>query len=251
MRGEGVALLDTATIFDHDDHHARVQVTGIGERPAAGALGPGQLRHPRRWRGTVPSWRACAWAEVRAPPRPRIESGRPTGDGRSRRSGGGAHRRGVPGATAAPGIRKPRERSLDSESIDLPPCRESALSPRSNPGRRPSRPAHTQVHTPPPPDLRGVRPMAVFSAPPPRGGGPGGRHRAALHRRLRRRRRGRRRRAGHADRRRVRPVRLREALPGVQGRPPRRQDRRAGHRRQPRRVLPQAHPVARRRQGRR
>ncbi|MER7461112.1 maleylpyruvate isomerase family mycothiol-dependent enzyme [Micromonospora sp. NPDC126480] len=28
LRGEGVALLDTATIFDHDDHHARVQVTG-------------------------------------------------------------------------------------------------------------------------------------------------------------------------------------------------------------------------------
>ncbi|MFU8875270.1 maleylpyruvate isomerase family mycothiol-dependent enzyme [Micromonospora sp. SL4-19] len=28
LRGEGVALLDTATILDHDDHHARVQVTG-------------------------------------------------------------------------------------------------------------------------------------------------------------------------------------------------------------------------------
>ncbi|MGN9810678.1 maleylpyruvate isomerase family mycothiol-dependent enzyme [Micromonospora sp. BQ11] len=28
LRGEGVALLDTATIFDHDDHHARVQVAG-------------------------------------------------------------------------------------------------------------------------------------------------------------------------------------------------------------------------------
>lgn len=28
LRGEGVALLDTATIFDHDDHHARVQVSG-------------------------------------------------------------------------------------------------------------------------------------------------------------------------------------------------------------------------------
>ncbi|WP_422754446.1 maleylpyruvate isomerase family mycothiol-dependent enzyme [Micromonospora sp. WMMD708] len=28
MRGEGVALLDTATVFGHDDHHARVQVTG-------------------------------------------------------------------------------------------------------------------------------------------------------------------------------------------------------------------------------
>lgn len=27
MRGEGVALLDTATVFGHDDHHARVQVT--------------------------------------------------------------------------------------------------------------------------------------------------------------------------------------------------------------------------------
>ncbi|MEK8109169.1 hypothetical protein NKG94_39465 [Micromonospora sp. M12] len=24
----GVALLDTATIFDHDDHHARAQVSG-------------------------------------------------------------------------------------------------------------------------------------------------------------------------------------------------------------------------------
>ncbi|SCG54134.1 maleylpyruvate isomerase family mycothiol-dependent enzyme [Micromonospora inositola] len=28
LRGEGVALLDTATILDHDDHHARAQVTG-------------------------------------------------------------------------------------------------------------------------------------------------------------------------------------------------------------------------------
>jgi hypothetical protein len=28
LRGEGMALLDTATILDHDDHHARVQVTG-------------------------------------------------------------------------------------------------------------------------------------------------------------------------------------------------------------------------------
>ncbi|MEV1143263.1 maleylpyruvate isomerase family mycothiol-dependent enzyme [Micromonospora sp. NPDC049799] len=28
LRGEGVALLDTATIFDHDDHHARAQVAG-------------------------------------------------------------------------------------------------------------------------------------------------------------------------------------------------------------------------------
>lgn len=28
LRGEGMALLDTATIFDHDDHHARVQVSG-------------------------------------------------------------------------------------------------------------------------------------------------------------------------------------------------------------------------------
>ena len=28
LRGEGMALLDTATIFDHDDHHARAQVTG-------------------------------------------------------------------------------------------------------------------------------------------------------------------------------------------------------------------------------
>lgn len=28
LRGEGVALLDTATIFDHDDHHARAQVSG-------------------------------------------------------------------------------------------------------------------------------------------------------------------------------------------------------------------------------
>ncbi|MFF5215305.1 maleylpyruvate isomerase family mycothiol-dependent enzyme [Micromonospora sp. NPDC000442] len=28
LRGEGVALLDTGTILDHDDHHARVQVTG-------------------------------------------------------------------------------------------------------------------------------------------------------------------------------------------------------------------------------
>lgn len=28
LRGEGVALLDTATILDHDEHHARVQVTG-------------------------------------------------------------------------------------------------------------------------------------------------------------------------------------------------------------------------------
>jgi uncharacterized protein (TIGR03083 family) len=26
LRGQGVALLDTATIFDHDDHHARAQV---------------------------------------------------------------------------------------------------------------------------------------------------------------------------------------------------------------------------------
>ncbi|MEU2616139.1 maleylpyruvate isomerase family mycothiol-dependent enzyme [Micromonospora sp. NPDC007271] len=28
LRGEGVALLDTATILDHDDHHARAQVVG-------------------------------------------------------------------------------------------------------------------------------------------------------------------------------------------------------------------------------
>ncbi|MEU8367064.1 maleylpyruvate isomerase family mycothiol-dependent enzyme [Micromonospora tulbaghiae] len=28
LRGEGVALLDTATILDHDDHRARVQVAG-------------------------------------------------------------------------------------------------------------------------------------------------------------------------------------------------------------------------------
>ncbi|MDM4720985.1 maleylpyruvate isomerase N-terminal domain-containing protein [Micromonospora sp. WMMA1363] len=28
LRGEGVALLDTATILDHDAHHARVQVSG-------------------------------------------------------------------------------------------------------------------------------------------------------------------------------------------------------------------------------
>lgn len=28
LRGEGVALLDTATVFGHEDHHARVQVTG-------------------------------------------------------------------------------------------------------------------------------------------------------------------------------------------------------------------------------
>ena len=28
LRGEGMALLDTATILDHDDHHARAQVTG-------------------------------------------------------------------------------------------------------------------------------------------------------------------------------------------------------------------------------
>ncbi|KXK60593.1 hypothetical protein AWW66_18015 [Micromonospora rosaria] len=28
LRGEGVALLDTDTILDHDDHHARVQVAG-------------------------------------------------------------------------------------------------------------------------------------------------------------------------------------------------------------------------------
>jgi uncharacterized protein (TIGR03083 family) len=28
LRGEGVALLDTATILDHDDHRARVEVTG-------------------------------------------------------------------------------------------------------------------------------------------------------------------------------------------------------------------------------
>ncbi|MEU4551392.1 uncharacterized protein (TIGR03083 family) [Micromonospora violae] len=28
LRGEGMALLDTATIFDHDDHHARAQVSG-------------------------------------------------------------------------------------------------------------------------------------------------------------------------------------------------------------------------------
>ncbi|PZF97987.1 maleylpyruvate isomerase family mycothiol-dependent enzyme [Micromonospora deserti] len=28
LRGEGVALLDTDTIFDHDDHHARAQVSG-------------------------------------------------------------------------------------------------------------------------------------------------------------------------------------------------------------------------------
>ncbi|MFG3699837.1 maleylpyruvate isomerase family mycothiol-dependent enzyme [Micromonospora sp. NPDC047620] len=28
LRGEGVALLDTATILDHDDHHARAQVSG-------------------------------------------------------------------------------------------------------------------------------------------------------------------------------------------------------------------------------
>ncbi|MEV6816198.1 maleylpyruvate isomerase family mycothiol-dependent enzyme [Micromonospora sp. NPDC051296] len=28
LRGEGVALLDTGTIFDHDDHHARVHVSG-------------------------------------------------------------------------------------------------------------------------------------------------------------------------------------------------------------------------------
>ncbi|MER7893636.1 maleylpyruvate isomerase family mycothiol-dependent enzyme [Micromonospora sp. NPDC094482] len=28
LRGEGVALLDTDTILDHDDHHARAQVTG-------------------------------------------------------------------------------------------------------------------------------------------------------------------------------------------------------------------------------
>ncbi|WP_319460394.1 maleylpyruvate isomerase family mycothiol-dependent enzyme [Micromonospora sp. RTP1Z1] len=27
LRGEGVALLDTATVFGHDDHHARAQVT--------------------------------------------------------------------------------------------------------------------------------------------------------------------------------------------------------------------------------
>ena len=28
LRGEGVALLDTGTILDHDDHHARVHVSG-------------------------------------------------------------------------------------------------------------------------------------------------------------------------------------------------------------------------------
>ena len=28
LRGEGVALLDTATILDHDDHRARAQVSG-------------------------------------------------------------------------------------------------------------------------------------------------------------------------------------------------------------------------------
>ncbi|WP_320069516.1 maleylpyruvate isomerase family mycothiol-dependent enzyme [Micromonospora sp. RTGN7] len=28
LRGEGVALLDTATILDHDDHHARAEVSG-------------------------------------------------------------------------------------------------------------------------------------------------------------------------------------------------------------------------------
>ncbi|MEU1685890.1 maleylpyruvate isomerase family mycothiol-dependent enzyme [Micromonospora sp. NPDC005707] len=28
LRGEGMALLDTATILDHDEHHARAQVTG-------------------------------------------------------------------------------------------------------------------------------------------------------------------------------------------------------------------------------
>ncbi|WP_328420823.1 maleylpyruvate isomerase family mycothiol-dependent enzyme [Micromonospora sp. NBC_00389] len=28
LRGQGVALLDTSTIFDHDDHHARAQVSG-------------------------------------------------------------------------------------------------------------------------------------------------------------------------------------------------------------------------------
>ncbi|PGH41396.1 TIGR03083 family protein [Micromonospora sediminicola] len=28
LRGEGIALLDTATILDHDDHRARAQVTG-------------------------------------------------------------------------------------------------------------------------------------------------------------------------------------------------------------------------------
>ncbi|NES31547.1 maleylpyruvate isomerase family mycothiol-dependent enzyme [Micromonospora terminaliae] len=28
LRGEGIALLDTATILDHDEHHARAQVTG-------------------------------------------------------------------------------------------------------------------------------------------------------------------------------------------------------------------------------
>ncbi|MGC5019854.1 maleylpyruvate isomerase family mycothiol-dependent enzyme [Micromonospora sp. DT47] len=28
LRGEGVALLDTATVFGHEDHHARAQVTG-------------------------------------------------------------------------------------------------------------------------------------------------------------------------------------------------------------------------------
>ncbi|MEH0935935.1 maleylpyruvate isomerase family mycothiol-dependent enzyme [Micromonospora psammae] len=28
LRGEGVALLDTATVFGHDDHHARAQATG-------------------------------------------------------------------------------------------------------------------------------------------------------------------------------------------------------------------------------
>ncbi|MEV4491459.1 maleylpyruvate isomerase family mycothiol-dependent enzyme [Micromonospora coxensis] len=28
LRGDGVALLDTATVFGHEDHHARAQVTG-------------------------------------------------------------------------------------------------------------------------------------------------------------------------------------------------------------------------------
>ena len=47
LRGEGVALLDTATILDHDDHRARAQVSRHRQRPAAGADGPGQLRHAR------------------------------------------------------------------------------------------------------------------------------------------------------------------------------------------------------------
>ncbi|MGR6322364.1 maleylpyruvate isomerase family mycothiol-dependent enzyme [Micromonospora soli] len=39
LRGEGVALLDTATILDHDDHRARVQVTGTASDLLLAAMG--------------------------------------------------------------------------------------------------------------------------------------------------------------------------------------------------------------------